>query len=356
MKINLKNFPKAESTLKGWPWSSDVKAPQYDANVQWPKISIVTPSYNQGQYIEETIRSVLLQNYPNLEYIIIDGGSTDDTLGIIKKYEPWLSYWVSEKDSGQSHAINKGIEICTGEIFNWLNSDDFYLPYSLFEVATHFITDKKLKFVSGFENHLQTDASKTLWTGTFLLPSLEETIEICEIAQPSTFFKLADIKKIGGVNCDLHFIMDGDMWVRLLLLNGQQHFLKIEKPLVNFRLHENSKTVSNAVVNNFLRERCSIVTHLQRFVAVPKKVVDYYIEEIYHSTSVLPLQKSWVFNESIITRRRLRLYFIKKYIVLQFRLGKIPEAKWGVIELIKNASFDVYLLKAILKLLINKKY
>lgn len=94
----------------------------------WPKISIVTPSFNQGQYIEETIRSILLQGYPNLEYIVIDGGSTDGAVDVIRKYEKWLTYWVSEPDKGQADAINKGLERCTGEIFNWINSDDILLP------------------------------------------------------------------------------------------------------------------------------------------------------------------------------------------------------------------------------------
>jgi glycosyltransferase involved in cell wall biosynthesis len=92
---------------------------------QLPKISILTPSYNQGQYIEQTIQSILSQNYPNLEYIVIDGGSTDNTVEILKKYDQHITYWVSEKDRGQSHAINKGIEKCTGVLFNWLNSDDY---------------------------------------------------------------------------------------------------------------------------------------------------------------------------------------------------------------------------------------
>jgi glycosyltransferase involved in cell wall biosynthesis len=354
--VTAKTMPPAGLNKTGWPWMKSDGSTLYPADISWPKISIVTPSFNQGKYIEETIRSVLLQNYPNLEYIIIDGGSTDETVEVIKKYEPWLTYWVSEPDRGQSHAINKGLEKCTGEIFNWLNSDDWYMPDTFFEVATRFAKNKALKFVSGYENQIQLDGTVTIYTGTFIKQSLVETIEFCEVAQPSTFFKLADIRKIGGVNSDLHFIMDGDMWVRLLLLNGQQHFLKIEKPLVNFRLHENSKTVSNAVVNNFLRERSSIIAHLQRFVTVPEKVVHYFIEEIYQTPEVLPLHKSWHFNESIISHRRLRLYFIKKYTMQQFRLGKISDAKWGVIELIKTASFDVYLLKAILKLLINKKY
>ena len=101
----------------------------------WPRISIVTPSYNQGQFIEETIRSVLLQGYPNLEYIIIDGGSTDNSVEIIKKYSPWLTYWVSERDRGQSHAINKGFEHASGDILGWLNSDDMLAMGSLRRVA-----------------------------------------------------------------------------------------------------------------------------------------------------------------------------------------------------------------------------
>ncbi|HAX95810.1 MAG TPA: glycosyltransferase, partial [Prolixibacteraceae bacterium] len=115
----------------------------------WPKISVVTPSYNQGQFIEETIRSVLLQGYPNLEYIVMDGGSTDGSVKIIKKYEPWLSYWVSEPDRGQSHAINKGINRAAGEILFWLNSDDLCLPGAFFKAAESFSQYPNQKLVIG---------------------------------------------------------------------------------------------------------------------------------------------------------------------------------------------------------------
>src|SRR5882762_8349036 len=123
-----------------WLWRED--RIQLDSTMQnglaWPKISIVTPSYNQGQYIEETIRSIIMQGYPNLELIIIDGGSKDNTVDIIRQYEKDIAYWVSEKDNGQTHAINKGFEKATGEILAYLNSDDIYMPYTFRLIAEMF--------------------------------------------------------------------------------------------------------------------------------------------------------------------------------------------------------------------------
>jgi len=133
----LSSLPPPPDGYTGWPWTEETPPlpPIMLDGKPWPKISIVTPSYNQGQFIEETIRSILLQNYPNLEYIIIDGASTDNSVDIIKKYERWITYWVTEKDRGQAQAINKGIYRASGDIFNWINSDDLLLPKVLRLVA-----------------------------------------------------------------------------------------------------------------------------------------------------------------------------------------------------------------------------
>lgn len=140
--LTLAELPKPSTNKTGWPWTEEsIQLPAIQPNgAEWPKISIVTPSYNQGQFLEETIRSVLLQGYPNLEYIIIDGGSADHSLEIIKKYEPWLTYWVSERDRGQANAINKGLKQARGAIAAYLNSDDFYLPGALEHVGKTFFS------------------------------------------------------------------------------------------------------------------------------------------------------------------------------------------------------------------------
>ena len=137
----LAELPPPPEGKTGWPWTVETPRlpPARPDDSPWPSISIVTPSFNQGTYLEETIRSILLQGYPNLEYIIIDGGSTDESAAIIKKYERWLTYWVSEPDQGQPQAINKGFARVSGEIGGYLNSDDFYLSNALSAAAVSFM-------------------------------------------------------------------------------------------------------------------------------------------------------------------------------------------------------------------------
>lgn len=211
------------------------------------KVSIITPSFNQGQYIEQTITSVLDQYYDHLEYIIIDGGSTDNSVEIIKKYEKFLTYWVSEKDKGQSDAINKGLKLASGDVVNWLNSDDYYEPNTLSIVADAF-QDPSVNVLCGrsrlFKNTNQTvhfSQGTDIYEG-----NLAKTIGWARIDQPETFFRKSAVDKMGFLNPLFHYVMDKEWWIRYLLSFGLSAVKKIDDVLVNYRLHEESKTVSQS--------------------------------------------------------------------------------------------------------------
>ena len=235
-------FPSPQTSKTGWPWT--VKMP-YLPNVMrngrpWPKISIVTPSYNQGQFLEETIRSVLLQGYPNLEYIIIDGASRDNSVDIIKKYEPWLAYWVSEPDNGQSHAINKGFKLATGDIYSWINSDDYYLEEAFRAVADAFVSLRQDAILLGYGNVVDTG-------GTFLDTRKIERIDNRTLLnweenwflQQACFWPSTCWNAVGGVNEGLELLMDYDLWFRFLKLYP---FLYIDKPLGVLRYYQETKS------------------------------------------------------------------------------------------------------------------
>src|SRR5262245_61472158 len=134
--VNLSQLPQPSAGQSGWPWTEETPPlpPRMSDGREWPKITVVTPNLNYRRFLEETIRSVLLQNYPNLEYIVVDGGSSDGSLEIIRKYEQWLT-WESKPDVGTSSAINKGLRLATGDILTFLNSDDYYQPGTLAQIA-----------------------------------------------------------------------------------------------------------------------------------------------------------------------------------------------------------------------------
>ncbi|MET0463960.1 MAG: glycosyltransferase family 2 protein [Chitinophagaceae bacterium] len=210
-------------------------------NDQLPKITIITPSFNQGQYIEDTILSIIEQNYPNLEYIIIDGGSTDETVSVIEKYSDRISYWVSEKDKGQSDAINKGFRMATGDIINWINSDDQLMPGSLHAIAAYFNKHKDVILVHGriayFGEGISSFTSKNLPAG-----DLEKryVAHIC-MPQPASFYRRQLLNEQGLLDETLHFSMDTDLFVRAGL---HYKILQVEDVFARFRLHAASKSVS----------------------------------------------------------------------------------------------------------------
>lgn len=205
-----------------------------------PKISIVTPSYNQGQFIEETILSIINQSYSNFEYIIIDGGSTDNSVEIIKKYEKHIAYWVSEKDSGQSEAVNKGFKRATGEIIGWINSDDILMPDALNKVAAYFDKNKDWNILKGYT--VVIDINSNILFNLFMLKQKKWYAKhgIYFIAQPSLFWKRTVLDSIGLLREDFHSAMDQELIIRMFENNFEIGHVK--KILAGFRLHAASKT------------------------------------------------------------------------------------------------------------------
>lgn len=210
----------------------------------FPKISIVTPSFNQGKFLEKTILSVLEQDYPNLEYIVIDGGSTDNSVEIIKKYEQHLTYWVSEPDRGQSHAINKGFERATGEIFGWLNSDDWYHPGALKAVAEAFAANPDAGAVVGAGDMVDADGNQMYMFPPFdvNLTSLFHWIDRF-FMQPSCFFRSNTWNVCGQLTEHIHFAMDLDYWIRIA---KKYSFSTCEEILSSSLVHPSAKTTEFA--------------------------------------------------------------------------------------------------------------
>jgi glycosyltransferase involved in cell wall biosynthesis len=207
----------------------------------WPKISIVTPSYQQGQYLEETIRSVLRQGYPNLEYFVMDGGSTDRSVEIIRKYESWLTFWTSEPDGGQADAIGRGFQRATGEILAWINSDDYYEPGAFMRVGQRFAAQPDLVFANGDVN-LVSEESQYRRRLFAMRPSFFFAANYGQHGwpQPGCFWRRAAYEQVGGIDSSLHFCMDKDLFIRLVK-SGRSGRIS-GPPLANFRVHAQSKT------------------------------------------------------------------------------------------------------------------
>jgi len=242
----LNSFPTPEIQRQGWPWtkcqtehSSLALLPKAKP---WPKITIVTPSYNQAPFIEETIRSVLLQDYPNLEYIIMDGGSTDGSVKIIQRYSSFITSWVSQPDKGQSDALNRGFQKSTGEILAWLNSDDIFLPGTLHQVGAYFANHSEIDVIYG--NAILTDETSRPIGAVRSVPFnarayIFNTVPIP--AQSAVFWRRELFLKVGMLNEALNFSMDAELIAKFI--DAQAKFAFLHVTFGTYRDHTLSKSL-----------------------------------------------------------------------------------------------------------------
>lgn len=281
--------------------------------MNYPKITVVTPSYNQGQFLEETILSVIGQGYPNLEYIIMDGGSTDNSVEIIKKYEDYITYWVSEKDAGQSNAINKGFERATGDILAWLNSDDMYMPGVLNYIAQKITDVKQMSIHFGNCIHIEERESQLKTYGSDVSKYHKLSLELFDyIIQPSTFWTKTAWDKVGTLREDLHFVFDWEWFLRAKKNNVL--FVPNNKAISLYRIHSQHKSGTGG--DKRIKELLSVYNE-------------------YHSIYKDLFEK--------ISTETLSIYSIKYRIVNKlFRLLKKDNSYVAILKFIKRKKYHNY--------------
>ena len=281
-----------------------------------PKISIITPSLNQGKYLEKTICSVLAQNYPCLEYIIVDGGSTDDSIDIIKRYEANITYWISEPDNGQSHALNKGFQRSSGDWITWLNADDYYLPNALmflnecvqnnpqvdWIIGNTIVVDEHGKFNERLVPNCQHNAEWYTYVATRRFDTL--------LPQPSSFFSKNAWKTVGLFDESLCYAMDFDYWGRLAI-SGYRPYI-IAQDLVCFRVHTDSKTSKGPLP--FRREEVQVVNKwLEKLNGHERSILKSYNRSLVYGCFKLKLVSilSLIFGNTVVDRLVNWLYKLK---------------------------------------------
>lgn len=242
-----------------------------------PLVSIVTPSYNQGQFIRQTIDSVLSQDYPNIEYWVIDGGSTDNTIAILQDYcDDRRLRWLSEPDRGQADAVNKGWNLCQGDILGWLNSDDLYLDQAISRQVQALLDHPQVGVVYG--DAILTDERNQV-IGRYHTRPFDRTrfLHVSSIPQPSAFLRRSLIEQYGGLDLQWHYALDFDLFLRLM---WHTDFLYTGQEIATYRFHTSSKTVSH--YDRMLAETIAVVeqicdAHPQELPNVKAKAVsDWY--------------------------------------------------------------------------------
>lgn len=231
-------LPTPSQQKTGWPWTETGVAKDLDVEDEWPRLTVIMPSYNQGEFIEESIRSVLLQGYPNLEFMIFDGGSSDDTVEVIKKYEKWITHWESKEDRGQSHAINKGFARATGEYVAWLNSDDLHYPNALFDIAKTIKATPDAGMIYGSGSKIDTE-SKLILEIPFRPYDKKLLSTRFYLLQQSSFVKRSVLGQEAMVEENLHYTMDWELSIRV---SRRAPIVAIAEKIGMFRIYDECKT------------------------------------------------------------------------------------------------------------------
>ena len=223
----------------------------------WPRLTIVTPSFNQGAYLEQTIRSVLDQGYPNLEYFVVDGGSSDQSPEIIRRYAKRLAWWVSEPDRGQAEAINKGLRRATGDVVAWINSDDYYLPGAFKAAVETLLHQPRVGLVYG--DVLAVDeAGQPLNRLSYGNWGLEGLLRFQIIGQPAVFMRRETLRRVGYLDVRYHYLLDHQLWIRMAAAAGAQY---VPELWAAARFHAEAKNVAQAAA--FGREALDIAAWMQ---------------------------------------------------------------------------------------------
>ncbi len=286
----------------GWPWHGTVLAsPEalLSGGRPWPRLSIVMPSYNQGAFVEAALRSVLLQGYPNLELIVIDGGSEDRSADVIAKYAPWLTRFVSERDRGPAHALNKGFALASGEILGFLNADDFYMPGALTRVAKELLRRPSIDILSGHGYHARVSGEigppifSDPWHPTRFLYGT------CVLVQQATFFRRRIFERIHGFNEDRRTCWDMELWADMARAGASFHVF--DEFLAAFRLHDRSFTGDARFTGQTRQDTGEILDAVR---GRPEMSVDRVLRVLHRirKFSVHPLRtlrQRWFFHDTL---------------------------------------------------------
>lgn len=320
--------------------------------MNYPKITIITPSYNQGQYLEETILSVINQNYPNLEYFVVDGGSTDNSVNIIQKYADKIAWWISEKDNGQTHAINKGLARATGEIINWINSDDLLSEKSLFEVAAAF-NDPNIMCLCGPITMFREEKRWSYPAAFARGETMQSVFGRDSFNQPGTYYRREAVARIGLPDTRLNYVMDKEWFLRYLLLYGTSNIAVTDFSLALYRFHDQTKTVADAT--KFFDEYAALVFRVAEQANQPllqKLIAQKYkcISHVYRLPNDLPKSTPELAHQMtalLLLRRFDRIYDQADF---DFALQLNAAIRWDVLELDTELSQRATTLRSAAKL------